>query len=262
MNVRNGKCATFDSIGGSSRCMDVTEWIKFGSDYGFIPKLFSVNKMKQIFTASNIGEDRDDRRAMLSFAEFEYAIKRCIEEAFAKYDETQLDPGVVALWQLFNSRKGDKSSRATSIMGSSVRSTPLLLPQEGPAIDEPEGTRPDQAAAFDHLRREIQERFEVLVLLGEAQSNTDMGVLAAQAQEMYEEIRMRLTRMAQLGAERQEVQQLHNEALRLSKLEGPHRKNDRNSATTKSAAALKIQSCIRGYDGWMSGSMRAAEASH
>ena len=38
------------------------------------------------------------------------------------------------------------------------------------------------------------------------------GVLAAQAQEMYEEIRMRLTRMAQLGAERQEVQQLHNEA--------------------------------------------------
>ena len=94
--------------------MDLTEFTRFASDYGFVPGLFKVSHAKEIFATANLSEQRDDSRRNLSFEEFEFAVKRCIAEAFGLAPRESLPEGVTALWELLH----EKDTPAKSIVPS------------------------------------------------------------------------------------------------------------------------------------------------
>jgi len=155
--------------------MDLTEFIRFVSDYGFVPNLFKVGHAKELFASANLGAQRDSQRCHLSFNEFEFAVKRSIAEAFALASGRRLPEGVTALWELLHENNTPTQSIIPSSPTSlSFRPLSVMGYQEDASRPStqveawPEHREVDVEAELSEARVEVQERAEMLSLLADA----------------------------------------------------------------------------------------------
>jgi len=271
---------TFDAIDKGAKCMDITEFTRFCSDYGFIPRMFRVNQAKDIFYSANIGEARDERRGSLSCGEFEYAVKRCIAEAFAVNVSGEVLPeGVEALWELIHGKneglkEGKKSqggmeesiifrpfqfSGADSAPGATGATALIAVEEDARQALVTHGAGAIEAKMI-RLRREIHERFEMLSLLADAKTgDTDSkrSYAKAQGSTLHDEIHTRVQRMSVLGAPASELTRLEGQAKEhMSRLLGESVPLTATLAQTKKNSAIKVQSAIRAFNAARLGEQR------
>eukprot|EP00658_Telonema_sp_P-2_P031420 TRINITY_DN23509_c0_g1_i3.p1 TRINITY_DN23509_c0_g1~~TRINITY_DN23509_c0_g1_i3.p1 ORF type:complete len:363 (+),score=92.75 TRINITY_DN23509_c0_g1_i3:368-1456(+) len=76
----NQRGESFDQIGERAAQMDLSEFVGFASEYGLVG-IFSVQQLREMFSAANLGEHSDDRRNSLDLMEFGTVLEECAARA-------------------------------------------------------------------------------------------------------------------------------------------------------------------------------------